>query len=74
MGKDSTYVVTEDRNLYSFGNNCYGQLGLGHWRSQMEPAQINSTAMLLAGETVSICVQSTRSVCDHIGLRFYVGS
>jgi len=54
MGRDSSYVVTNEGNLYSFGKNGYGQMGLRHWREQTEPAQINFSAILVPGETVSM--------------------
>jgi len=54
MGRDSSYVVTNEGNLYSFGNNACGQMGLRHWREQTEPEQINFTALLAPGETISM--------------------
>jgi len=63
-GNDFTLLVTEDGDLYGFGENNAGQLGLGHLVVQQRPVLINTEAVLdgrwvamaAGGHTHAACV------------------
>jgi alpha-tubulin suppressor-like RCC1 family protein len=37
LGFSHSFILCEDSSLFCFGNNCYGQLGLGHTNQQLTP-------------------------------------
>ena len=39
---NSSFILTTDNNLFSFGNNLYGQLGLGDTNERYTPTEITS--------------------------------
>jgi alpha-tubulin suppressor-like RCC1 family protein len=40
-GEDSTYIITEENNLFVFGFNLEGQLGIGDFFNRHEPTKNN---------------------------------
>lgn len=47
-GRYSTYILTSDGKVYSFGRNNKGQLGLGHTNSTNTPTLISGLANVVA--------------------------
>lgn len=37
LGNDFSFILSEDGNLYSFGDNSFGQLGIGNKKMQKKP-------------------------------------
>jgi uncharacterized repeat protein (TIGR02543 family) len=52
LGTSFTISIAEDQNVYVFGRNNYGQLGLGHQIDQFEPVQITKQFNLEADEFI----------------------
>ena len=45
-GYEHTLIITTDSNLWSFGNNYFGQLCLGNRKSQMKPQKTSFSNIL----------------------------
>ncbi len=54
LGGDHTLAVTTEGRVFSWGNNSYGQLGLGTWSIDevLVPTEITHKYSLLDGETI----------------------
>jgi len=60
-GKYHNVVLTEQGNVYVFGRNDYGQLGVGHKNNVTEPCKLNMTM-----KVIQICTSDTVTLfrCD----------
>ncbi len=78
-GAELTACVTDTGQLYAWGSNIFGQLGLGNTESKMWPARVGG---VLAGKAVAviyvssccyICVLMLLYMCPHAArYRVYV--
>jgi len=59
-GQKSTVVTTTAGNLYTFGQNSFGQLGLGNYTNQLTPTLV--TPPWLAGHIPSIIAASNGTI------------
>jgi len=53
-------AVTENGEVYSWGNNNVGQLGIGKCENQTLPYQISA----LSGIVIISCVQQRKQLCN----------
>uniref|UniRef100_A0A6B2LS24 Uncharacterized protein n=1 Tax=Arcella intermedia TaxID=1963864 RepID=A0A6B2LS24_9EUKA len=58
MSSDHSLILDDDHSLYGCGLNLSGQLGLGHFRNQMELVKNN----LMCGKIVRIACGETHSM------------
>jgi len=54
LGTNFTLVVSEHGDLYAFGTNCNGQLGLGTTENQLLPALVDKVHAFSGEEVVSV--------------------
>jgi len=62
-GNDFCLVVTEDGDLYGFGENNVGQLGLGNVVVQQRPVLINTEAVLDGHKVLMAAAGHTHAAC-----------
>ena len=70
-GTEHTVYIDYDGQLWSFGDNTTGQLGLGHFRSVHTPQRIEMKNQELSFDTVSC--GSNHTVCKSNGLLYVFG-
>ena len=50
LGSHFTLVLTEKGNVFAFGENCYGQLGIGNTSDEIGPVLVNDSEQVFNGE------------------------
>ena len=63
LGLGRTSVVTEDGNLYAFGRNDYGQLGVGTLQPRMHPEMIDHVTTFDNEEVLTVAAGGNHSAC-----------
>jgi len=63
LGTDFTIVVTEHGDLYAFGTNRNGQLGLGTTENQLLPALLDKVHVFAGENVVSVSCGCAHSAC-----------
>lgn len=54
-GDSSSVVVTDNGEVYSWGHNGVGQLGIGNCTSQAEPQKVTTFAKIVIGNIDRFC-------------------
>lgn len=71
IGHMSSFLIDENNNVYGFGKNCYGMLGLGHEDNVLEPQEITN---LRGCDITKICYwSSTAFFLSKDGTVYYSG-
>jgi len=63
LGTDFTLVVSEHCDLYAFGTNHNGQLGLGTTENQLLPALVDKVQAFAGEQVVSVSCGCAHSAC-----------
>ena len=72
LGTDFSLVVTEHGDLYAFGTNRNGQLGLGTTTNQLLPALVDRVQAFAGEEAVSVSCGYAHSACVTRGDNLFV--
>ena len=63
LGLGCTSIVTEDGNLYAFGRNDYGQLGVGTLQTKMHPEMIDPVTIFDNEEVLTVAAGGHHGAC-----------
>ena len=72
LGTNFTVVVTEHGDLYAFGTNTNGQLGLGTTENQLLPALVDKVHAFAGEEVISVSCGRAHSACVTRGDNLFV--